>query len=209
VAHLLVDDCRLVPGDHVALLLPPHWQTAAILLGAWSAGLSVGIRLAATAGLAPAGLAAQHDPDVVFVSRQRLNDPIEQVPAAPVRFLVDVARQVSAGEQTPEGYRGFLPAVCGYSAEPLQPADRYSEDELEATTDGTTFAELRLLAQAIASRRGIGPGDRVLCDVGQREHPTFCLLTPLLAGASVVLCANADPRLLAERLETERITHRL
>ncbi|MFN7135774.1 MAG: hypothetical protein ACK4N5_27125, partial [Myxococcales bacterium] len=34
-----------------AVLLPPHWQTAAVLLGTWSLGVSVSIRLAATAGL--------------------------------------------------------------------------------------------------------------------------------------------------------------
>src|SRR5262245_25078722 len=28
-------------GDVAAVFLPPHWQTAAVLLGCWSAGLSV------------------------------------------------------------------------------------------------------------------------------------------------------------------------
>src|SRR5215475_15146252 len=37
-ANLLVDGCGLGPGDRAAVLLPPHWQTAAILLGAWAAG---------------------------------------------------------------------------------------------------------------------------------------------------------------------------
>ena len=29
------------PGDRAAVLLPPHWQTAAVLLGCWAAGLAV------------------------------------------------------------------------------------------------------------------------------------------------------------------------
>src|SRR4051794_1415385 len=40
-ANLLVDGAGLAPGDTAAVLLPPHWQTAAILLGCWTAGVSV------------------------------------------------------------------------------------------------------------------------------------------------------------------------
>src|SRR5262250_1034661 len=40
-ANLLVDGAGLGPGDRALVLLPPHWQTAAVLLGCWSAGLSV------------------------------------------------------------------------------------------------------------------------------------------------------------------------
>src|SRR3954447_10787830 len=39
-ANLLVDGAGRGPGDAAAVLLPPHWQTAAILLGAWAAGLA-------------------------------------------------------------------------------------------------------------------------------------------------------------------------
>src|ERR1051326_1381794 len=39
-ANLLVDGAGLGEGDMVAVLLPPHWQTAAILLGASVAGLA-------------------------------------------------------------------------------------------------------------------------------------------------------------------------
>jgi len=39
-ANLLLDGAGLGEGDGVAVLLPPHWQTAAVLLGTWAAGLS-------------------------------------------------------------------------------------------------------------------------------------------------------------------------
>src|SRR6266536_2577860 len=39
-ANLLVDGAGLGEGDTVAVLLPPHWQTAAIVLGASVAGLA-------------------------------------------------------------------------------------------------------------------------------------------------------------------------
>src|SRR6266516_2737074 len=41
-ANLLVDGCGLGPGDRATVALPPHWQTAAVLLGCWSAGVAVG-----------------------------------------------------------------------------------------------------------------------------------------------------------------------
>src|SRR5436190_11821700 len=40
-ANLLVDGVGVTPGDRAVTLLPPHWQSAAILLGCWSAGISV------------------------------------------------------------------------------------------------------------------------------------------------------------------------
>src|SRR5687768_3756411 len=50
-ANLLVEGCGLSPGARAAALLPPHWQTAAVLLGTWSAGLTVDFHGRATAGL--------------------------------------------------------------------------------------------------------------------------------------------------------------
>src|SRR5438874_6116392 len=42
-ANLLVDGLDAQPGERVALLLPPHWQTAVWAYAAWSAGLVVHI----------------------------------------------------------------------------------------------------------------------------------------------------------------------
>src|SRR3954469_20840144 len=39
-ANLLLDGVGLGPDDAVAVLLPPHWQTAAIILGAAAAGIA-------------------------------------------------------------------------------------------------------------------------------------------------------------------------
>src|SRR5215475_9540709 len=39
-ANLLIDGLGLGPGDTAAVLLPPHWQTAVIVLGASAAGLA-------------------------------------------------------------------------------------------------------------------------------------------------------------------------
>ncbi len=40
-ANLMVDEVGAGPGGRAAVLLPPHWQTAAVLLGCWSAGVEV------------------------------------------------------------------------------------------------------------------------------------------------------------------------
>ena len=37
-ANWLRDDLGVQPGDTVAVLRPPHWQTAGALLGAWWCG---------------------------------------------------------------------------------------------------------------------------------------------------------------------------
>src|SRR5215469_9524557 len=81
-AALLHEGCGLGSGDRVASLLPPHWQTGAVLLGAWSAGLAVSFRLAATAGLPVLEPGADEPLDAVFVARNRLDSWLEDVPEA-------------------------------------------------------------------------------------------------------------------------------
>src|SRR5689334_10851583 len=43
-ASLLTSECGLAAGGRVGVLLPPHWQTAVVLLGAWSAGMEISFR---------------------------------------------------------------------------------------------------------------------------------------------------------------------
>src|SRR5256885_9455472 len=57
-AGLVQDELVIEPGDRVAVLLPAHWQTAAVLLGCWAAG--------AVIDTDPAGAAA------VFCDESRL-----------------------------------------------------------------------------------------------------------------------------------------
>lgn len=71
-----------------------------------------------------------------------------------------------------------------------------------AVADGTTFGEYGALATEIAAMNGIRAGDRVLVDVSTTEQP----LTPLSAGASVVLGDNIDPVRLDALIASEKIT---
>ncbi|MDI5943550.1 TIGR03089 family protein, partial [Micromonospora sp. DH15] len=74
---------------------------------------------------------------------------------------------------------------------------------------GPADAELLGRAAARAAELGLTQGDRVLLDVTAHPDPVDWLLAPLVAGASTVLCANADPARLPARAETERVTRTL
>jgi len=201
-AALLVDGCRAAEpvgaapsqrsrvgkGARAAVLLPPHWQTAAVLLGAWSAGVAVEFRPWATAGIAPA---LPGSLDAVFVSRARLDSWLEAVPAARHRFVLGLGPAGSAGQPTtPEGYRDYLAEVARYPDAP--PAYRSIGQDDTASPDGTSYREWAGIAQGIADSMGLRAGDRLLVDAGRHEQPVAWLLAPLVVGASVVLCGNLD-----------------
>ena len=194
-AALLTEGCGLGRGDTAAVLLPPHWQTAAVLLGAWSAGLELSIRGWATAGLEPAG-----DPlDVTFVHRSRIGSWLDDVPPGRYRFALG-----SAPHDVPDGYLDFATAVrprLGTPAPQLRP-----DETLPATVDGTTYQQYASVAAEVAERNGIGPCDRVLVDTAVIEQPVLWLLAPLTVGASIVLCAHLDESRLDERITDERVT---
>jgi hypothetical protein len=65
------------------------------------------------------------------------------------------------------------------------------------------------VAGSWAATLGLGPADRVLVTAADAGDPLKWLLTPLVAGASIVLCANPDPATLPARRKSERITHLL
>ncbi len=87
-AGLLREGCGLGVGDRAAVLLPAHWQTAAVLLGAWSAGVAVSFQPRATAGLPRSGRAPTGRTTRVFVSAERLDDWLEDVPEARHRYVL-------------------------------------------------------------------------------------------------------------------------
>jgi uncharacterized protein (TIGR03089 family) len=203
-ANLLVDGCGLGHGSRIAVLLPPHWQTAAVVLGAWSAGMVVDFCLAATAGLPRIGRASDGPIDAVLVSAARNNDMIERVPPAPVRFLLGLGPGATPLPEVPDDFRDYIAEVRGYSAAglpwpPVRPWDAMS-------VDGTSYREWGNLARGLADLRDIRPVDRVLVDTAEREHPVWWLLAPLVVGASVVLCANLAPGDVADRARAEGAT---
>jgi uncharacterized protein (TIGR03089 family) len=181
-ANLLVDGCGLGTGDRFAVLLPPHWQTAAVLLGGWSAGLEL------TRGA---------DADVVFAAVDRL----DATPAAGDRFVLGLAPMALPLRDVPAGCLDYVAEVRGHGdrfvpAAPARPTD--------PALDGMTHQELCRAARGAAPT--LGPRDRVLVDAAAYTEPLDWLLAPLAAGASIVLCAHLDPAVLPARREAERVT---
>lgn len=206
-AGLLREGCGLGIGDRAAVLLPPHWQTAAVLLGAWSAGLAVSFRLAATAGLKESGPGADEPLDAVFVSSSRLDGWLEDVPEARHRFVLGLAPAGAALDEVPAGYRDYIAEVGQYTDSLLGYAPIRRTNA--ASVDGTSFREWGSLAVALAETLDLHAGDRVLVDAGEHEHPVKWLLAPLAVGASVVLCANLDAATVADRAAAEGVTRSL
>jgi uncharacterized protein (TIGR03089 family) len=201
----LLQSCGLGPGARAAVLLPPHWQTAAVLLGAWSAGLTVQFRPFSTAGLEPADPA-----DVVFVSPERIRSWLDEVPPAPHRFVVGApsASGVAVHASTPDDeYRDFLAEVSRFPAHTPSPALTRPSDP--ASVDGTTYRQWGTVASGVAERLSLASTDRVLVEVEAHEHPVNWLLAPLAVGASVVLCANLDPAIRDARMAEEHVTRLL
>jgi uncharacterized protein (TIGR03089 family) len=199
-ARLLHEGCGLGTGSRAAVLLPPHWQTAAVLLGAWSAGVSVSFRLAATAGLPVLGPGADEPMDVTFVAPDRVDNWLDDVPHAPHRFVAGLA----ADREPPAEYRNFLAEVGRYPEAPAGYAPIGHGDA--ATVDGTSYRERGRLARELAEMYDLRAGDRLLVDAAAHEHPVKWLLAPLAAGAAVVLCAHLDPATTAARAEAEHAT---
>ncbi|MEV7984585.1 TIGR03089 family protein [Micromonospora sp. NPDC085948] len=188
-ASLLRDGCGLGPGSRVAVLLPPHWRTAAVLLGAWASGLAVSFRPRATAGLPVLEPGGDRPFDAVLVTPQRQDDWLEDVPDAPHRYLVGTGPGRLA--DVPLGWLDWSAEVLRHGeATPEHTAIRPSDP---ATADGTTYGQWGAIAQEYAKMLGLRAGDRLLVDAAEHEEPLKWLLAPLSAGASVVISANLYP----------------
>jgi uncharacterized protein (TIGR03089 family) len=188
-ANLLRDDVGTSPGDRVGVLLPAHWQTAAILLGAWTAAAVVsGSAAGAEASFCTADRAGEGEGEVFALSLAPLGRPFPSGPPAGTRdYSVDVLSQGDrwTGRPVPDA----LPA-------------------LETGSGTVTSGDLVEIALRRATELGMIAGDRVLFTAGWDSPTSWVdgLLVPLAAGASIVLVANPDPDALPNRVEAERVT---
>ncbi|MCF0094048.1 TIGR03089 family protein [Micromonospora sp. MH99] len=181
-ANLLVDEVGLAPGTPAGVLLPPHWQTAAVLLGCWSAKVTV----ADTPGPV----------DVLFAAADRLDEA--QSWPADERYALGLAPLAAPLRQVPPGFADYVVEVRGHG-------DHFTP----RSGPGPADAQLLARAEARATDLGIEPGARVLIDAGRYPDPVDWLLAPLTRAATVVLCANPDPARLPTRLTSEKVTHPL
>ncbi|MBF6243727.1 MULTISPECIES: TIGR03089 family protein [Nocardia] len=185
-ANMIRDEFGLAPGARVSVLLPAHWQTAAVLLGCWWAGTEVVLRPDADAELALVSAArideAGDIAEVAALSLDPMGMPVADLPVG----VTDYATSVRAhGDQ-------FHPSGAG------------------AALDGATVAETVAAARASAEQQGFTASDRVLSttDWDTTAHLIDGLLAVYAAGASLVQVTAPDPARLEHRIDTERVTTR-
>jgi uncharacterized protein (TIGR03089 family) len=178
-ANLLVDSVGLSPGDRAGILLPPHWQSAAVLLACWSAGVTV--------------VSDQPGPvDVLFAAASRIDDAAAW--SAGDRYALALAPFAAPLRTLPPGFDDYVLEVRGHG-------DRFS-----AIRPGPQDADLCGRAARRAAELGLGPDDRVLINAARYADPVDWLLAPLTVGASIVLCAHLDPDRLVDRINAEKVT---
>jgi uncharacterized protein (TIGR03089 family) len=199
-ANLLQDEFDVGPGRTVAVSLPVHWQTAAVLLAVWSCGATVLDTAAEDDG-------RLDDADVVLAAQDRL-PALEELDLPDLLGLslhplgLGMAGYAGPARDYALEVRTQADVFVPYS--PPGPADPgLVVGELTFTLEGLTTT-----AEELGRRLGIASGDRVLVDerVATEAGPVAWLLAPLGAGASIVLCRNTDPAGLPARAASERVT---
>jgi uncharacterized protein (TIGR03089 family) len=189
-ANLLRDELGAGPGSRVAVLLPAHWQTAAVLLGAWWIGAEVvfGRPDAADIALCTADRLDEADAaagmgEVVALSLDPFGKPVPDLPIGVTDYATSV--RVHGDQIVPERAPG-------------------------AALSGRSAAELLALAADSASEQALTDSDRVLSTAPWDTDDDLIrnFLAVLSAGASLVQVTNADPAVLDRRCEMEKVTRR-
>lgn len=190
-ANLLLDGVGLAPGDTVAVLMPPHWQTAAIVLGVSAAGL------AADLGDRPGPV------DALFTTPDQVAAAAGK--ATGDRYATGLLPLAMPLRDLPAGYQDYVLEVRNYGdhfgGAPVAPDDA----ALAAPVPLSHLAVLRTATER-AAELGMTAGDRVLIDARAYPDPIDWLFAPLVAGASIVLCANLVPAKLDARTNAEKVS---
>ena len=190
-SNLLRDELGAGPASRVAILLPAHWQTAAVLFGVGWIGAE------AVLGAGPADLALctaerldEADSllsmtalggEVAVLSLDPFGRPVPDPPIGVTDYATAV--RVHGDQIVPEASPG--PALAGRSV-----------DEILADCESSSAA------------RELTSTDRVLSSASWTEPRELVdgLLSILAVGASLVQVANPDPSVLQRRIETEKVT---
>ncbi|MEH3132491.1 MAG: TIGR03089 family protein [Mycolicibacterium neoaurum] len=188
-ANLLRDELGAGPGSRIAVLLPAHWQTAAVLLGIWWIGAEAvpgsdagdaDIALCTADRLDEAD-ATVGTGEVVALSLDPFGKPVADLPIGVTDYATSV--RVHGDQIVPERAPG--PALAGRSPAQL----------IAAATAAATRQELTDRDRVLSTASWDTPDDLV-------EH----LLAVLAAGASLVLVVHPDAERLDRRREMEKVT---
>jgi len=190
--NLLRDELAAGPASRVAVLLPAHWQTAAVLFGVWWIGAEVVLdgSAADVADIALCTVDRIDDADatgageVAVLSLDPFGRPAPDLPVG----VTDYATAVRVHGDQIVAERNPGPALAGRSVDEVLGACRNS-----------------------ASARGLTAGERVLSTASWDGPDDLIegLLAVLAIGGSLVQVANPDPAALPRRIETEKVTRTL
>jgi uncharacterized protein (TIGR03089 family) len=188
--NLLRDELGAGPSSRVAVLLPAHWQTAAVLFGIWWIGAEVVLDgsqadlALCTADRLPEADDAVGAGEIAALSLDPFGKPVADLPVGVADYATSV--RVHGDQITPERHPGA--ALEGRSV-----------NDVLADAHGSTAAQ------------GLTADGRVL-SFGRWDTPDALvdnLLAVFTIGASLVQVANPDPALLERRRQMEKITRDL
>jgi uncharacterized protein (TIGR03089 family) len=190
-ANLLRDELGAGPSTRVAVLLPAHWQTAAVLFGIWWVGAEVVL----------GGGVSELSADIALCTADRLAEADEAVGIGEVAVLSLDPFGKSAAD-LPVGVTDYATAVRVHG-------DQVSPERVPGPAlDGRSVDEVLGAARESAEAQGFTVSDRVLSSAGwdSADALVASLLAVFAAGASLVQVANPDAALLERRRTTEKVT---
>ncbi|AKS35406.1 TIGR03089 family protein [Mycolicibacterium goodii] len=189
-ANLLRDELGAGPGTRVAVLLPAHWQTAAVLFGIWWIGAEVVLE----------GGPDQHA-DIALCTRGRLDEADGTVSGGEVAVLsLDPFGKPAA--DLPVGVTDYATSVRVHGDQIVP--ERHPGQALA----GLSVDEVLVAARNAAAASGFTAADRVLSTASWNTPDELIanLLAVFVAGASLVQVANPDPAAQERRRQTEKVT---
>lgn len=187
--NLLRDELGAGPSSRVAVMLPAHWQTTAVLFGVWWIGAEVVMTGEADIALCTADRLADADDavevgEVAVCSLDPFGKPAPDLPVGVTDYATAV--RVHGDQIVPERHPG-------------------------AAFDGRSVTEVLARAQASAAAQDFTAKDRVLSSAGwvTADDVVANLLAIFVVGASLVQVANPDASALGHRRQTEKITRQI
>ncbi|WP_454231727.1 TIGR03089 family protein [Mycolicibacterium fortuitum] len=189
-ANLLRDEMGAGPGTRVAVLLPAHWQTAAVLFGIWWIGSEVLL-----------GGGSDNSADMALCTRERLDEADEAVSGGEVAVL-SLDPFGRPAEDLPIGVTDYATAVRVHGDQIVP--ERVPGPALA----GESVAEVLESARNAAATQGFTGSDRVLSTASWNTPDELVenLLAVFAVGASLVQVANPDAGAQDRRRTTEKVT---
>ncbi|TFV58659.1 TIGR03089 family protein [Mycobacterium sp. PS03-16] len=186
--NLLRDELGAASGSRVAILLPAHWQTAAVLFGLWWIG-------------AEAVLGAA-DADVALCTADRIDEADQAVGTGEIAVLsLDPFGKPVA--DLPVGLTDYATAVRVHGDQ-ITP-ERMPGPALDGRSVGRVVADARSAAEAAS----LTPGARVMSTAPwtTADDVVAHLLSVFAVGGSLVQVAHPDPAAMERRRTMEKVTH--